>query len=464
MQTEITSNEKPDSLLETSAKNINNEVFTLIQKNSYDFESFKNLIIQSPFNINQTNNDLMTPLHYICQNINIKIPILKFLHERGANFEAKDKYGRIPMHYLCQNQNVDYELVSTYISLARDDILDSKDNSGCTPFYILCSNTDNVSIDFFKNILHHHKNIVNEGKNALFYILHNKHIKTDYLNLLHEKGYNFNALINEEGETLLFEALRNNAIDSSVIETIICNGCNVNLSTKKGETILHFLCKQSEITDNTLKNLDILLSHGLDINSLAYEESETAIHVACKNQKISIPLIKYLINHGCDYKIKTKISRMTAIHYAVLNPEASIEYIEYLVSFGFDIFATTEPNNETVISCALKNTKMSLPIIKYLYENIPNNNNYVTLKYQDYLELALKNPNVTQEIIIYWINHGYRFKLEYFNFILKNETFTILLLNTHSGPIFSNFSKKTLKKIGLFFDLFPKGYFKYTYD
>ena len=80
--------EKPDgtTYLHLSAKNPN------------QLEKFRWLIANGA-NIHQENKELATPLHFACNQGNIKA--VQYLVEHGADIDARDHIWQTPLHYAC---------------------------------------------------------------------------------------------------------------------------------------------------------------------------------------------------------------------------------------------------------------------------------------------------------------------------------------------------------------------------
>lgn len=88
-----------------------------------------------------------------------------------------------------------------------------------------------------------------------------------------------------------------------IVDLLIKNGADVNMTTEFGETPLHFACSGGNHSDATTKVVEFLIDNKANINAVS-NQGETPIYQAVYwgNENI----VKLLKSKGADLSIKTK--------------------------------------------------------------------------------------------------------------------------------------------------------------
>jgi ankyrin repeat protein len=237
------------------------------------------LVEKKKVDVDTLDFELQTPLHIAaeynsdgCAEI-----FLKF----GAKVEAKNEFGQNPLNLA----SIHNSLKCLKALIAGNANVNSTDNSGVTPLMV-CS--EHGHIDCAKQLIAHNA-IIGEKKNYIglkaidFAARHNNR---NILQLFIDDVHTTNDL----GETLLFEAIFGNSIES--LTFLIENGVDCNIASKYGTTPLH-----KAVYTGFTKGAILLVENNADINAKDCI-NDTPLHSAiAKNYK---DLAKALIEHGAD--------------------------------------------------------------------------------------------------------------------------------------------------------------------
>lgn len=69
---------------------------------------------ENKFDLKLTNKNNKTPLHYLFQNKNISLEIIKYLHENKFDFYLKTKNKDSLLHDLFENKNISVEMLNFF--------------------------------------------------------------------------------------------------------------------------------------------------------------------------------------------------------------------------------------------------------------------------------------------------------------------------------------------------------------
>ena len=281
--------------------------------------------------INAKDNKGNTLLHYAVSLSKGNFNVLDALIEKGADVNAKDKYGTTPLYKFVSSRNIkDFKVIDLLVS-CKAEIRGALD-------YAL-KNGD-VKIELIEYLIEKGADVnaqSNNQKAPLFRAIH--YNRMDLVKLLISKGADINAvdqygnsllhvacgiqdlwimkflveemkmninIINESGNTVLHSALKRKS-SFSIIPYLISKGADVNKVNNRNEAPIHYSCYGSNSRNDFKKIIELLLSKGADINARGMGV-ETILQRVVQNTQY-FKFIPYLISKGADVNIKKEYSR-----------------------------------------------------------------------------------------------------------------------------------------------------------
>lgn len=122
-------------------------------------EIMRTFIEKYKINVNTTNKEKQTPLHYACINSNC-INAIKMLIQYGADVNAKDEKNKTPLHYVCEKGNV--KVIKLLLQSGAD--VNVRDEEGKTPLYYVFQEKPDRYIDIAKLLLQYNAEITDKIK------------------------------------------------------------------------------------------------------------------------------------------------------------------------------------------------------------------------------------------------------------------------------------------------------------
>ena len=263
------------------------------------------------------------------ENRNIKVNILEYLLQIGANPNQKDKKGRTALHVATLSRNTD--VVELLVRYGAD--VNAISNTSSTPLYYFChqgqwdeaeETIDEIFLPIVR-ILHDanaNMNIKAVDKSTVLHFASARLSKTACSTLI-ELGASLDAqdyLL----RTPLHMAARNK-LDPGVVEALINAGANVAVRDVSETTPLHNAC----LFENA-EAVKILLEHKSDVSAkdvLAIQP----IHLAAENGDET--MMQYLFDYGADIHAEDEWGA-TPLHYSA--SDGNSETTEALLSQGAD--------------------------------------------------------------------------------------------------------------------------------
>ncbi|KAL1989132.1 hypothetical protein VTN96DRAFT_3679 [Rasamsonia emersonii] len=272
-------------------------------------------------NINAFNKQGLTPLHLAAKLNNCEA--LSLLLERGAQVEARAQFGITPLHVAANSGNwIAFDLLLT----AGADI-NAWDTKGESLLHNEARNPAGMLVA--AKLLDHGANIearTSRGYTALqcAAMAGNKAMFFFFLS----RGANV-EVETPSGETLLHITPPIDDGCLEILKTLLEKGLDVKRTSSQGWTPLHQTCFKGTgspdiALDKTGEYIDLLLSHGADINAVSDSATgETALHLAT-TAAISRPsLVSLLLARGASVNMKTRDGK-TALHLAAERGRESI--------------------------------------------------------------------------------------------------------------------------------------------
>ena len=357
------------------------------------FTSVKWIIEQEKENnINKTDFDKKTPLHYACEKGHLEIaeylilngeridqkdiyektaliygcenghlPIIEFLLFNGANVETQDKYGRTPLHFACEKG---YFSIAEYL-ISKGANIETKDKYKRTPLWIAMQNGHKQIIQYAIYKCH----LPKEYDKALYSSILDK-LKDYTLDIFQacKKGKltNVQYLIeklnhdpnkkDDNDKTVLYYAYEEDNLP--IVEYLISKGANIEVKDKDGATPLHYSC-----INGHLQITAYLISKGIIIEEKDHI-GRTPLHLACSKGHFSI--VEYLISKGANIEVRDN-NCMSPLHFACKN--GHIQIVEYLISKGTNLEAK-DKNEKTPLHYVCENGH--LPVVEFLISSGAN--------------------------------------------------------------------------------------------
>ncbi|EAY23235.1 ankyrin repeat protein, putative [Trichomonas vaginalis G3] len=223
--------------------------------------------------------DDKTALHYALKFKDDK-EFIEFLISRGADIHLKDSLGRIALFYAIESSNK--ELVEYLISQGSD--INAKDQKGRSPLH--CAVTFN---------------------------------RKEIVEMIVSHGADLNAKDNYFENTALHLAVTFKF--PYITEYLVSQGIDINAVNRDEETPL-----MKAANNGSIKDAEILLKYGADIDCRTVFQEQSAIHLAVL--KGNIAFVELLLKYGSSLYEKD-IDGRNALHYAVISGNDSM--LEYVI-------------------------------------------------------------------------------------------------------------------------------------
>ena len=274
-------------------------------------------LIELGANIEAKDKDEQTPLH---QAVHFQREnTIRALIELGANIEAKDKTEKTPLHYAARTSRDN--TLRLLIELGAD--IEAKDKDEHTPLnqavQFDIENTIRALIELGANIETKDK----YEQTPIHYAA--RSIRDNALRLLIELGADIEAK-DKNGQTSLHQTAQSG--NQNLIRTLVELGADIEAKDKNGQTPLHNVTRFGR--ENTLR---LLIELGADIESKDRDE-RTPLHVAAQSDKENI--IRILVELGADIEAKDRDEKTPLHNAARFGGENTLRV---LIELGADIEA-----------------------------------------------------------------------------------------------------------------------------
>ena len=404
------------------------------------------ILVNEDAAIDAQDSDLQTPLfhplfHWLSQtprsNQADHMDIIKLLVDKGADINAKDRFGNVPLHFAINNE-CSKEKVKLLLELGGN--ISALNHDHKTPLMIalekrspltsvlISSITNLEDLDLtklptmsqaiskgyleFAQVLHKlGKSVLfkdEDGNNILHLAMQQTNIEVPKWLLSLNGVKNLINAFNHNQKSPLLLAIENKSPMASILMDNVVNikkdldltklptiskaisgghvgylqllhnlGKNVLIKDDDGNNILHLAVKQDNVEVPkwllSLKGVKSLIN---DTN----HQSLTPIHEAVKNSNLKA--IKLLIKHGAKVNSKNE-SNVTPLHSAAM--KTSTEMVEILIKNGAKINAQ-DKNGYTPMHCAAM--KVQVDIIRLLWKhggdtNIKDKSGRTPLQYNE---------------------------------------------------------------------------------
>ncbi|KAK6186951.1 hypothetical protein SNE40_006207 [Patella caerulea] len=308
-------------------------------------ETIEYLVNEVVLDVNQKENNGLTPAMY-CSISNINpISKLKFLASKGASLHAVDNKNRSLLHLSCQRGNVE-----TVVYLVNEVVLDvnHKDNNGSTPaVHCSISKIDPVKkIKFLSSKGASLYAVDNNNKSLLHVSCQWGTIETvEYL--VNEIGLDVSHKDNE-GSTPAVDCSNSNINPISKLKFLSSKGASLHAVDKNKVSLLHASCEMGTV--ETVKYL--VNDVGLNVGHKDNEGRTPAI--CCSMSNINpISKLKLLSLKGASL-LAVDNNNMSLLHASC--QMGTVETVEYLVNeVGLDVNHNDNNGWTPAVHCSISN-------------------------------------------------------------------------------------------------------------
>ena len=388
-------------------------------------EPYLNILVGDEYDRNE--NALFEAIQHNCS-----IEILGYMLDRGISPNCQNEDGETPLHFLARTGQYSVSKVDIIERMnflldagARVNILDDNERS----VFMQLAKWDS-EFDFLKKIYDMNASVFYKdylGNTAFHYAVEDK-LSIPKIDLFLSLGFDVNLKNDKKRNPLMYYLVKHEDVFvrediSSEIKKFISAGMNVNSRDLLGNSLLHFLCKNS----NKIELIEYLLENGANIN-ITNNEKETALMISVLNiagdsfwsthskeigkeilttpelannihirdifinpEEISSDLILpiFLLEHGAKPNITTLNGYSPLIMAAGFATD--INLVKVLISYGADTDFLT-PDKMNLFLTAVEN-QSNPDVIKYLIDegySIP----YENEKGDTVLDLLKSNYNL----------------------------------------------------------------------
>jgi ankyrin repeat protein len=326
------------------------------------------------------------------------IELMKVFLKRGADGNARDKYGQTPLMRACKSWNAEDELISLLCRYSPDNI-NTTDNKGNTALHIAGGN----KIAHLQALLKYSQIDLTKKNHLGESILHVVISYDDFPKLallLQQPNIDVNAK-NNEGESILHYAMRSRHF--KIIQALLAHpDIDVNVKNKGGITAFH-----RAAISGKLIFMQALLEHPeIDVN-VQDEKGNGALHWAIRHN--NAPMVNLLLNSEKEINVNIRNKEGYAALHVVL------EYGQWPIAQALlehptiDVNGTTERGS--ALEIALSRCDVPLPILQILLKKSDeltyitafayatyNDKNYIFLSSEEYIaDILLAGKNEEQK-------------------------------------------------------------------
>ncbi len=276
-------------------------------------------LIEKGANVNTKDKYDITLLHYACKNKDHVI--VEYLLEKGANINSEGCHKWTALHIVCELGF--YDLAQYLIEQGAN--IFAEDSEKLSPLYVTCiGSTPNISI--IKLLLKKGADINARGynNNTLLHVACERAFNK-VIEFLIKKGAHLNVKNNAEATPLHIACVPNNP-NLLIIKTLIESGADVNAQGAKQITPLHIVCQIG-----FYKGVQYLVQNGAHVHAET-SSKVTPLHLACKEGFYDC--IEFLIKHGAHVNAENN-ARETPLHMAC--SKGIYKIIEYLIKQGAQV-------------------------------------------------------------------------------------------------------------------------------
>ena len=143
----------------------NNNVLHLLCQNEAITIPIIEFVISKDININETNNEYLTPLQILCSHSSISLPLIECLIKHGADIKKAKKKNETPLNIILSNPNVSLNIIKK--------LTDEEGVKNC-----ILEAVNNRNIQLMQNLSGDEYQEIDENSNIVEYVIENKVINS----------------------------------------------------------------------------------------------------------------------------------------------------------------------------------------------------------------------------------------------------------------------------------------------
>ena len=307
------------------------------------------MLLENGADVSARNRDQNTPLHYAAERGALKT--MEILLSKGADISAKNKSGETPLHRAFYAEVKNPKVVTYLLEKGAD--VNTQNSSGETPFMIV-NRTEPYNTEMIVALFAAKPDVNIQDVNGVTALMHSiRLIRSSWqipASMLNIPGIDVN-LVDKDGRTALHYAVITN-IDGNdqIVRVLVNKGANVNVQDKRGKTPL----LQALEEGNRMKCVAELL-HGKADPKLADKEGNTPLYAALSTKDLG--LLDALIERGAD--VNAQVRGFGSVISLAANNYPGI--FEFLLKKGTVDLEQRHPNSEdrTILLLAVANSSAS---------------------------------------------------------------------------------------------------------
>ena len=255
-----------------------------------------------------------TPLNFA--SLEGKTDIVKYLVDKGADINTRDREGSIPL----QNAAIKGYLDIVIILVEKGSDVNYKDDNDVTPLHFACMSGNYELVKYLIDNGANVRAVSKAGREPIFEAAWGGNL--EMIKFLESKGSDLKG-INSNGNTPLHFASRNGS--KELIEYILSKGYDINQKNNAGQAPIVWA-----VAGNSPEVIRFLIEKGADINAKDSDGRSLMFNASARGSKETIELLQ---SYGLDINEKDNFG-MTPLQSGI---RGGIEILEYLLNKGAEI-------------------------------------------------------------------------------------------------------------------------------
>ncbi|KAJ3438990.1 ankyrin repeat-containing [Anaeramoeba flamelloides] len=429
----------------------------LCQNTTTSIQNLETLLKTYKIKLNKEKNEkgnLITPLHYICQNSRLDLNKIKLLIKYGSNINSQTRRGETPFHFICKHKNLPFHILNYFFkNQLNNNTFDNYENTG---FSLLCLYHYKPSVKLINYFLKNCNQKINlnyqdkKGETILHKLLKSKYkIDFNYLTYLISLGMDlsiknkanrtpFHYICNKSDQLSIndFQKLFNKILkiireinnnkfnnnnnnnnnhninknnqDVNNTDNYSNNNDNNNNNNDDDDVVKIFLKKSllSFLKQKKLPNLTLINIFLAKIKNINFhyknDNNNTPFHLICKYPQNNdlFELIKLFTKYKINFNLFNN-EQLTGFHLLIESEKPNIQILKFIIDNGYDINLQNKLNQTAFHLYLENNTGYNEEILKlFLNQKKPKNNEKINLNLTDHLKQIPFHIYCKKQIII----------------------------------------------------------------
>ncbi|XP_041351418.1 ankyrin-1-like [Gigantopelta aegis] len=242
-----------------------------------------------------------TPCHIAAKCGHVKV--FQTLMKNRCSLSTPSKTGNLPIHEACSGGHTD---IVRMILKVHPHHLFKKGTDECTPLHVAVLSSNALLVEWLMDLEHEHA----VADQDLGYMVADPDCASSLIHLACTRPGNSQVL-----RTLCEKFENDRDLEDYFLK-----------ASQKMNTPLHVVCDRSA----DVEMVETLIEFGVCVNKVNVKH-QTALHLACRNTRCNVPLVKMLIKHILNVFVKD-IDGQTALDYASSNEDVKKILAKHYVS------------------------------------------------------------------------------------------------------------------------------------